>query len=505
MNIICISRGSFCIGKAFAESLAAKLGCPCVSREELVELATKAGVAAGRLEMACLKSRNLDERMVLEREHYQAFITSALCERALDGPVVYHGRTGHLLLQGISHVLRVRVVTDPETRIKSVQDRLGMPRDKAKRYIDQVDEDRRQWVRTFYNIEWDTSSAYDFTLNLEHASVDNVAAAFCSVVKLPEFQETPCSRRALEDLLLGSRCRAVLARDERTYSASFRVSSQRGTISVTYSPRHASVAELIPRVLEGIPGIEQILCTMASTRVLWVQEHFDPKTEVFKHLLEVAEKWDAAVELLRLDLKDEPTFVERASDEKAASPAERSRACGIEAEPESVSRSPRGADEGGMAETFAELVRTGHAGGRVTVHGRAADVLTAIDRTVSYSLVVVGETFLGKGKAAQVRLTREFASTLREQLRVPVIQAEEMKEQFLFGSRQLTSLLVYLSLTALIYFYVFSHQEQVIRIMLWEGTGWRVLAAAMVAVFIPLVAYFYGSAVRSVLKLIRME
>ena len=505
MNLICISRGSFSIGKAFAESLAAKLGCACLGREELLEFATHAGVAAGRLEMACLKSRNLDERMVLEREHYQAFTTATLCERALAGPLVYHGRTGHLLFQGVPHVLRVRVVADMETRIKSVQDRLGMTRDKARRYIEQVDEDRRRWVRSFYNIDWDESAEYDFTINLEHANVNNVAAAFCAMVKLPDFQETPFSRRALEDLLLANRCRAVLARDDRTYHANFRVRAERGTVSVTYLPRHAAVAENVPRVLEGVPGLGQILCTMASTRVLWIQERFDPKADAFKHLLELAEKWDAAVELLRLEARDEPTLVERATDDKAESPSERAQGGGIEAEPEGNTPASWNHDDGGMGETFAELVKTGHAGGQVTFRGRAAEVLTAIDRTSEYSLVVVGETFLGKGKSAQVRLARELGTTLHEHLRVPVIQADEMKEKYLFGPKQLASLLLFLAITLIAYFYVFTHQEQVIGMMLWEGTGWRVLAAAIVAVVIPLVAYCYGSAVRSALKLIRME
>ena len=158
MQLICISRGSFSIGKAFAESLAAKLGSACLGREDLLDLAAASGVAAGKLEMACLKSRNLDEKMLLEREHYQAFTTAALCERALAGPLVYHGRTGHLLLQGVPHVLRLRVVADMETRIKSVEERLGIDREKAKKYIEQVDEDRRKWVRTFYNIDWDASA-----------------------------------------------------------------------------------------------------------------------------------------------------------------------------------------------------------------------------------------------------------------------------------------------------------------------------------------------------------
>jgi hypothetical protein len=503
MNIICISRGSFSIGKAFAESLAAKLGCACLGREELLELATRAGVAAGRLEMSCLKSRNLDERMLLEREHYQAFTTAALSERALAGPIVYHGRTGHLLLQGVPHVLRIRVVADLETRIKSVEERLGMTREKAKQYVAQVDEDRHRWVRTFYNLDWDTSSAYDFIVNLEHANVGNVAAAFCGVAQLPDFQETPFSRRALEDLLLAGRCRSALAEDDRTYHASFRVRAERGTVSVTYLPRHAEVAEVIPRVLEGVPGVEHILCTMASTRLLWIQERFDPKADAFKHLIEVAEKWDAAVELLRLEARDEPALVERAAEEKTSSPSERAAAGGVEEEGDEDPRA--GGDDGGMAETFAELVKTGHAGGRITVRGRAAEVLTAIDRTASYSLVVVGETFLSKGKAARVRLARELGSTLHDQLRVPVIQAEEMKAQFLFGGKQLGSLLLFLGLTAVIYFYVFTHQGQVTGMMLWKGTSARVLAAGIVAVVTPLVAYFLGSAVHSLLKLIRME
>jgi len=153
--------------------------------------------------------------MLLEREHYQAFTTSVLCEKALNGPLVYHGRTGHLLLQGVPHVMRVRVVADLETRIKSVEDRLGITREKAKQYITQVDEDRHRWVHTFYNMDWDTSSAYDFTINLEHANVHNVAAAFCGVAKLPDFQETPFSRNALEDLLLANRCRTARASRSR--------------------------------------------------------------------------------------------------------------------------------------------------------------------------------------------------------------------------------------------------------------------------------------------------
>jgi cytidylate kinase len=505
MQLICISRGSYSIGKAFAESLAAKLGSACLGREELLDEAARSGVAAGKLEMACLKSRNLDEKMLLEREHYHAFTTAALCERALAGPLVYHGRTGHLLLQGVPHVLRVRVVADLETRIKSVEERLGMDRAKAKQYVQQVDEDRRKWVRTFFNIDWDASAVYDFTVNLEHASVKNVASAFCGVAQLPDFQETPHSRRVLEDLLLAGRCRTALAKDDRTYGASFRVRAERGIVSVTYLPRYAALAEAIPGVLEKVPGVERILCTVASTRILWIQERFDPRVDTFKHLLEIADKWDAAVELVRMVASDAMPLVERAPEGDVVSPTVRAASGGIEDDEVVKTMTPGSGDEGGMAETFGELVKVGRAGGRVTVRGTAGDLLTAIDRTTAYSLVVVGDTFLDKGKAARVRLARELGGVIHDQLRVPVIQAEEMKEQYLFGPKQLVTLLAFLTITAVIYAGVFTHQDEVNDIMRWQGVSWRVLAAAIVGVCAPIVAYFYGNAVRSLLKLIKME
>jgi hypothetical protein len=335
--------------------------------------------------------------------------------------------------------------------------------------------------------------------------VANVASAFCAIAQLPDFQETPYSRRVLQELLLGGRSRVALAKDDRTYQASFRVRAEGGTVSVTYLPRNADIAAEIPRVLETVEGVEHILCTMASTRILWVQERFDPRADTFKHLLEVAEKWDAAVELLRLVASDAAPVIERAPvDAHAARPTDRGAIGGIEDDAENAAIATD-SEESGMAETFAELVKIGRAGGQVTVHGTAGDIVAAVDRTTSYSLVVVGETFLSKGKAARLRLCRELGGALHDQLKVPVIQAEEMKEQYLFGPRQLVSLLIFLGLTVLAYALTFSHQREVIALMTKQGIGWRVLAAAVVAVVAPLVALVYGNAVRSLLKLIKME
>jgi cytidylate kinase len=508
MQLICVSRGSYSSGQAFAESLARKLGCACIGREEMLERATIAGIAAGKLEMACVNPRGLNERMMLEREHYQSFVTSALAEMALSGPLVYHGLTGHLLFKGIPHVLRLRVVTDMETRIKSVTNRLGLDRAKARKYIDELEEDRRKWVRTFYNIDWEQSRSYDFLINVEHANVENVASAFCAVAQLPEFHETPAARVALENLLLASRCRVALAEDDRTYYASFQVQADRGNVSISYQPRHLKVAESIVPVVEKVPGAHHIFATMAASRILWIQEHFTPTGETFQHVVEVAKKWGAAVELLRLEPAETSSVIEQATagqDSAGATPAAARGTGGIE---DDVPVDPQASQlrEGGVEETFNELVKLGKAGGRMVVQGSVNNLSNAIDRSISYSLVVIGEVFLDKGKSARTRLSRELTSTLQERLRgVSVVQAEDMQERFLFGAAQLVTMLLCTAVTALIYVAVFTHQRVVLDFLTRPEMAWRITASASVVLFIPIVAYFSGKAVHYLLKLIKME
>jgi len=509
MQIICISRGSYSKGKAFAEALASKLGCPCIGREELLEKATDAGIAAGKLEIACLKSRVFNERMMLEREHFQAFATAYLAERALSGTLVYHGRTGHLLLQRVSHVLRLRVVADMESRITSVEQTLGLDRTRAQKYIDDIEEDHKRWAKLFYNVDWDLSSGYDFIVNLEHANTENAASAFCNVAQLPEFQETPASRKILNDLLLSSRCRVALASDDRTYNAAFQVRAESGLVSITYLPRNADLAETVPKVLETVPGVEKILCSVASTRILWLQERFDPKVEVFSHLLDVAQRWDAAIELIRFKASDKPPVIERAQNgDDGMAPSERLMSKGIEApdiQKESLDSDADDKDDGGLEETLGQLVQAGRSGGRMTVSGAVTDLLSAIDRSQIYTLVVLGDAYLNKEKAARTRLIRELGNALHDHLRTAVIQTEELKQQYLVGGKQLISMAGYFAITLIVYLLVFSNQKPILDLLTRSGTSWRILAAVFVALLVPFIAFSYGKATHYLLKLIKME
>ena len=501
-QIICISRGSLSRGRELAEALAAKLGYAVLSREDLIEEAIHAGIQVGKLETSMMKPRSFTERLARERDHYLAFSTAYLCARLRDGPLVYHGRTGHLLLRNIAHVMRVRVVADDEYRVRATMKSLGIERTKALRYLADVEDDRRNWVRSMYGVSWEDASQYDVVLNVERMNVDNAASALVGVSQLPDFQPTPASTRAMEDLRLSATARLRLARDPRTSECGFSVGAHNGLVTVTYLPHDARVADDIPRVLEGLECARELRSTMAATTILWVQEAFDPGSETFHEVVEIAQKWNAAVELVQF-APGEGDGVP-ADVGALAGPAPGRVVAGIEEDTE-----PATGDMGGLRATLDELARVGKAGGGRYVHGERRSLVASCCGTVPHSLVVLGNLFLRKDAGARVRLTRELRESLADRMRIPVVTADELRKQYLFGRRDVVSLVGYLAVVVALYVLVLTHQDAVLRFSLegWEGGGSlaRYVAAGVIFAFVPVVAYTYGRVARSLMKLIKME
>jgi cytidylate kinase len=501
MRIVCISRGSLGYGTQLAEELAAKLGCSCVSRETLTDEATAQGIPVGRIETSIVKRRPLSEEMEIQVDRFKAFITASICARSAEGKgIVYHGRTGHLVLPGIGHVFRVRVIAAMEERLQLAMARMNISREKTKEYILQVEEDRRRWVRNLYNVDWDDPSLYDIVINTQNLSVRNASAGLIQMAQLPEFQPTPASQQALEDLHLAALCRLAIGRDARTAPLKVYVRAEKGQVSITYPPIHAAHAGAIADVAEKVKGVNSLVCTVATTNILLLQEKFNPQSESLQHLIQIAEKWNAAVELLRLSSSGETP--DDFQDQALVS-FNREYDGGIL---EDDVNPPRPQEEDpGFPETIDRLIRVGRAGGSRTLCGSPKDLLRNLSRSGNYSLIVVGDLFLQQPEGVRRRKTRDLISQLSEKLRVPVIEAAGLKSRYLFGPRQLARMVGCLILVLLLYSFVFSHQIPILSFIRAAGTIGKLIAAATVAVCVPIVAYTLGGFYHDLLKMVRIE
>jgi len=256
--IITISRGTFSGGQGLAECVAQKLGYRTVAREVLVEAARQYGVAEEKLYKSLIEKPGFWERRTLERAHYASYIRAALCKEVKDDRVVYHGHAGHLLLQGVPHVLRVRVIANMEQRIRAAMDRHHFGREESIEYIEKVDEGRAKWTKFLYDIDWRDPSMYDIVINLDHMSISSACEVVCNAAGQKEFTTTPESQKIMDDLVLSTDVRARIAADGSIGDAEVEVEANGGVVILGGTVGSLEEADKIKKIAVDTPGAKEV-------------------------------------------------------------------------------------------------------------------------------------------------------------------------------------------------------------------------------------------------------
>jgi cytidylate kinase len=200
MSIITISRGSYSHGRVIAEKVAQELGYGCVSREIVLEASEQFNVPEAKLLLAVRDAPSILDRITHQKEKYIEFIRSALLKHVQEDNVVYHGFAGHLLLQRVPGVLKVRIIAAMEDRIREVKRRDRTTTEEARYMIKVVDEQRRKWSLHLYGAEPWHAGLYDIALNTRILSVENAVDTILRAVKLPAFQTTSATKEKLREL-----------------------------------------------------------------------------------------------------------------------------------------------------------------------------------------------------------------------------------------------------------------------------------------------------------------
>jgi hypothetical protein len=269
-------------------------------------------------------------------------------------------------------------------------------------------------------------------------------------------------------------------------------------------PQQADVAGDIPKVLRNLEHCREVRCTMAETNILWIQEAFNPESENFEQINRLAQRWGAAVELLRL-APPETAAHEAAQALPAAAVSQKPAAEVYTGGVEDDDALPA-ADDSGLSRTLEELVARGRSGGSYTVYGSQNELLETVKGNDKSALVIIGDIFLSKGHEARQRQTRELALAVRQRLKTPVITADELQARFLFGKRQVVKFVAFAALVACIYTLVFSAQGPILDFMggdIHQKYKW--LTSVVVFLFVPFIAYTYGTVTGLILKMIGID
>jgi len=209
--IITISRGSLSGGRALAECLGTRLGYPNVGREVLQEAAERFGVSEEIFRGKFETTPGIWARLTHERERYILAVQTALSEWCTRGNLIYHGLAGRRLLKGLPGILRVRLISPVEKRVRAVlNNHPQMSRPQATGFIEGIDQDRSRWVKVMYGEEVGDPALYDLTINLRRHTVESACATIAVAAAQPRFQLT--DEAEAEIFAFAAQCRDRLNR-----------------------------------------------------------------------------------------------------------------------------------------------------------------------------------------------------------------------------------------------------------------------------------------------------
>ena len=210
MPIITISRGSYSHGKVVAQKVAQKLGYDCISREIMLKASKHFNVPEIKLARAVHDAPSIFDRLTYGKERYVAYVREALMHYFIKDNLVYHGLAGQFFVQGVSHVLKVRINADVEERVAEEMRRKGVPAADARKALEEDDADRHRWSQYLYGIDNRDPSLYDLVIRIKTLSIEDAVNLICQAAQLPGFQSTPASRQAMEKRLLAAQVQTSL-------------------------------------------------------------------------------------------------------------------------------------------------------------------------------------------------------------------------------------------------------------------------------------------------------
>lgn len=210
MSIVVISRFSYSHGNEVAETVARAMGYKCISRSVLLEASASFDVPEIKLRKAIHDAPTILERFGHSKEQYISYIRTALLKAAQADNLVYHGIAGHFFLQGVPHVLKVRIIADFEDRVREEMKRESISEEEARNLLKKDDAERRKWGQSLYGLDCGEASLYDMVLNLKTLPLDHAVKTIVDTVNLPSFQATPASQSLLDDLVLAAEVESAL-------------------------------------------------------------------------------------------------------------------------------------------------------------------------------------------------------------------------------------------------------------------------------------------------------
>jgi len=210
MSVIIICSDYLENSRAVAEKTAQSLGYQCLNRSILAEVAREHNLPEEQLVRALDEPPRWLGMSSKARRQYLAYIQEATVARLLADNRVCYGLAAHFYLRGVSHVLKVRILSDREALASQLLARRQISPEKARKVLNNRAKLRKRWSMAAFQLDETDSALYDLVIKLSQIDADRAVEILTETIGDRRFQPMTYSRKKMEDVALESRAKAVL-------------------------------------------------------------------------------------------------------------------------------------------------------------------------------------------------------------------------------------------------------------------------------------------------------
>ena len=260
MTVIAMTQEMGSLGKDVALQTAEALGLTVV-RDEMISdiVAGKMNKRKSAIRRFKEGNASLRERLGVSRKNLAVYSATEVYECAAKGDVLIRGWGATYLLQGISHVLRVRVCAPFDRRVQWLMERLDTDNETfAQEEIRRSDAARSANIRQWFLETWGNPIDYDLVLNTDRVSIESCVELIKLMVRRPEFQKTEESQRQLINLALESKVRLALRSNPATENVRISIKADNCKVVLSGIVVDENESRACESTLTKVPGVSEV-------------------------------------------------------------------------------------------------------------------------------------------------------------------------------------------------------------------------------------------------------
>ena len=188
--LILISRQRGTGGLSVAERLSKRLGWPYYDKNIIKEIAVALGMDEKKLELLDERDRDTFEEFLnvfrrdpeISQDEYVGYLKRFMMTLGKVGSSILVGRGADFILSS-QDALRARLIGEPATRARFAAGKYGVSEKEAVKLVEKSDQERREFIRRYFNKDIDDPLNYDLVINTTSIDLDGATELIITAYK----------------------------------------------------------------------------------------------------------------------------------------------------------------------------------------------------------------------------------------------------------------------------------------------------------------------------------